>query len=238
MQEQHLEKKSQSPLYQQLMSRLKNDIVAGVYAPGARIPSEQLLCDTYGVSRVTVRKAMLDLVQEGLLVRRQGKGTFVAQERIQRNLQQITSFSDACRQTGHTASARLISAEWVQATAEDADKLNVRAGSRIVEIIRLRLCDSEPVMLEINRFPSAYEYLLEDSAEGSLYERLMQNGSMPSSAVHDISLGHATPMAARHLGCQPGDALLMLDEMVLDQHGEPLHLSRQWIRGDKYTFRI
>ena len=82
-----LEKKSQSPLYQQLMTRLKNDITAGVYPAGARIPSEQLLCDTYGVSRVTVRKAMLDLVQEGLLVRRQGKGTFVAEERIQRDLQ-------------------------------------------------------------------------------------------------------------------------------------------------------
>lgn len=85
MQDKPLEKKSQSPLYQQLMARLKNDILAGVYPSGARIPSEQLLCETYGVSRVTVRKAMLDLVQEGLLVRRQGKGTFVADERIQRD---------------------------------------------------------------------------------------------------------------------------------------------------------
>lgn len=85
VQDKPLEKKSQSPLYQQLMARLKNDILAGVYPSGARIPSEQLLCETYGVSRVTVRKAMLDLVQEGLLVRRQGKGTFVADERIQRD---------------------------------------------------------------------------------------------------------------------------------------------------------
>ena len=238
MQDKLLEKKSQSPLYQQLMSRLKNDIMAGVYPPGARIPSEQLLCDLYGVSRVTVRKAMLDLVQEGLLVRRQGKGTFVAQERIQRDLQQITSFSEACRQTGHTAGARLVSAELTEASAEDADKLGLSAGSRVVEIIRLRLCDGEPVMLEINRFPSGYDFLLEETAEGSLYERLMNRGCIPSSAVHDIALGHATPMAARQLGCQPGDALLLLDELVLDQHGEPLHLSRQWIRGDKYTFRI
>ncbi len=238
MQDKHLEKKSQSPLYQQLMSRLKNDILAGVYPPGARIPSEQVLCDTYGVSRVTVRKAMLDLVQEGLLVRRQGKGTFVAQERIQRDLQQITSFSDACRQTGHTAGARLVSAELTEASAEDAEKLGLASGSRVVEIVRLRLCDGELVMMEINRFPPSYDFLLEESAEGSLYERLVQQGCIPSSAVHDISLGHATPMVARQLGCQPGDALLLLDETVLDQHGEPLHLSRQWIRGDKYTFRI
>ena len=238
MQDKPLEKKSQSPLYQQLMSRLKNDITAGVYAPGARVPSEQVLCDTYGVSRVTVRKAMQDLVEAGLLVRRQGKGTFVAKERIQRNLQQITGFSQACMQNGHSAGARLVSAELVEADHGDAEKLGVLPGSRVVEIIRLRLCDGEPVMLEINRFPAAYDFLLQESAEGSLYERLMQHGLIPTSAVHDISLGHATPRAARQLGCQPGDALLLLDETVLDQHGEPLHLSRQWIRGDKYTFRI
>ena len=233
-----LEKKSQSPLYQQLMTRLKNDIMAGVYPAGARIPSEQLLCDTYSVSRVTVRKAMLDLVQEGLLVRRQGKGTFVAEERIQRDLQQITSFSAACRQMGHKATARLISAEMSAATPEDVEKLGVDAESSVVEICRLRLCDDDPVMLEINRFPASYAYLLSENAEGSLYELLTARGVKPATAVHDISLGHATPMVSRHLGCAQGDALLLLDELVLDQHGEPLHLSRQWIRGDKYTFRI
>ena len=233
-----MEKKSQSPLYQQLMARLKNDITAGVYAPGARIPSEQLLCDIYGVSRVTVRKALLDLVQEGLLVRRQGKGTFVAQERIQRNLQQITSFSEACRQTGHSAGAQLISAELVKASPEAAARMGLGDNENVVEIVRLRLCDGEPVMLEINQFPACYAFLLTETAEESLYGRLVRHGSMPSSAVHDISLGHATPAVARHLACQPGDALLLLDELVLDQHGEPLHLSRQWIRGDKYTFRI
>ena len=79
---------------------------------------------------------------------------------------------------------------------------------------------------------------LEESAEESLYALLTQRGVKPTSAVHDISLGHATPLVSRHLGCAQGDALLLLDELVLDQHGEPLHLSRQWIRGDKYTFRI
>ena len=238
MQDRCLEKKSQNPLYQQLMSRLREDIMAGVYAPGARIPSEQVICDTYGVSRVTVRKAMLDLVQEGLLVRRQGKGTFVAQERIQCNLQQITSFSQACQQKGHTATSVLVSAERTEASVEEAEKLRLKPGEDVVEIVRLRMCDGEPVMLEMNRFPASYDFLLQESAHSSLYGQLVERGCMPSSAVHDISLGHATPVVARHLGCQPGDALLLLDEVVHDQHGEPLHVSRQWIRGDKYTFRI
>ena len=78
----------------------------------------------------------------------------------------------------------------------------------------------------------------EENAEGSLYEQLRRRGIIPSSAVHDISLGHATPFVSKHLNTAQGDALLLLDEMVFDQHGEPLHLSRQWIRGDKFTFRI
>lgn len=233
-----LEKKSQSPLYQQLMTRLKNDILAGVYPPGARIPSEQLLCDTYGVSRVTVRKAMLDLVQEGLLVRRQGKGTFVADERIRRDLHQITSFSTACAQKGHTAGAKLISAQLEEAGNEDIEKLGLPAMSRVVEICRLRLCDGEPVMLEINRFPERYAFLLEEGGDGSLYATLRGHGVIPTSATHDISLGHATPMVSRYLNTEVGDALLLLDETVLDQQGEPLYLGRQWILGDKYTFRI
>jgi len=235
---QYLEKKSQSPLYQQLMTRLKNDIAAGLYPSGGRIPSEQLLCETYGVSRVTVRKAVLDLVQEGLLTRKQGKGTFVAGEKIRRDLNHITSFSASCAQRGHQADTRLISAQLIAPAAEDALRLDLSEGEQVLELCRLRLCDGEPVMLEINRFPAAYAYLREEAAEGSLYECLQRHGVIPASAVHDLALGHATPLVSKHLGTETGDALLLLDEIVHDQHGNPLHLSRQWIRGDKFTFRI
>jgi len=234
----YLEKKSQSPLYQQLMIRLKNDISAGVYPAGARIPSEQQLCETYNVSRVTVRKAILDLVQEGLLVRKQGKGTFVAGQRLQRDLRHVTSFTDACAQRGQRAETKLISAQLMPPAAEDAHLLGLPEDEDIFEIIRLRSIDGEPVMLEINRFPATFVYLKDEAAEGSLYTCLQAHGVVPASAVHDISLGHATPMVSKHLATEVGDALLLLDEVIHDQHGQPLHLSRQWIRGDKFTFRI
>ena len=237
MQDKPLEKKSQSPLYQQLMARLKNDILAGVYPSGARIPSEQLLCETYGVSRVTVRKAMLDLVQEGLLVRRQGKGTFVADERIQRDLLQITSFSAACRQNGHCAGTKVISAGLEEATQEDVEHLGAAPGGQVVEICRLR-CVMESRDAGVQPLSGSLRFLLDEALDGSLYDLLRQRGIVPTSAVHDISLGHATPMVGRHLGTAQGDALLLLNELVMDQHGLPLHSSRQWIRGDKYTFRI
>ncbi|MBR4069016.1 MAG: GntR family transcriptional regulator [Clostridia bacterium] len=235
---QYLEKTSRSPLYLQLMQRIRNDIGAGVYPAGGRIPSEQELCETYGVSRVTVRKAILDLVQEGLLVRRQGKGTFVAGQRLRRDLRSVTGFTHACTACGHQPDTRLITAQLIPASAEDALLLGLPQDARVLELCRLRLCDGEPVLLEIARFPAAYDYLRDEAADASLYACLNRHGVIPSSARRDISLGHATPFVSKHLGADVGDALLLLDETVLDQHGAPLHLSRQWIRGDKYTFRM
>ncbi len=233
-----LEKGSQNPLYQQLMQRLKNDVTSGAYPAGGRIPSEQTLCETYGVSRVTVRKAMLDLVQEGLLVRRQGKGTFVADARLTRDLQHITSFSDACAGQGRTASSRVIDLRRETARPEDVERLKVPEDAEVIELCRLRLCDGEPVMLEYNRFPAQYDFIERESVAGSLYDLLRAHGLIPSRAIHDISLGHATPAVSRQLATAEGEALMLLDETVLDQHDRPLHTSRQWIRGDKFTFRI
>ena len=233
-----LEKKSQNPLYQQLMRRLQNDVIAGVYPAGGRIPSEQVLCDTYGVSRVTVRKAMLDLVQEGLLVRRQGKGTFVADARLKRDLQHITSFTDACAGMGRAASTRVVEIKHEMARPEDVERLHVPQGGDVLELCRLRLCDDEPVMLEFNRFAGELAFLEREALTGSLYDLLRAHGLIPSRAIHDISLGHATPNVSRYLATAAGEALMILDETVFDQQDRPLHTSRQWIRGDKFTFRI
>jgi GntR family transcriptional regulator len=233
-----LQKTSESPLYRQLMQRLRNDITAGVYPAGERIPGEQALCGIYGVSRVTVRKALDEIVREELLVRRQGKGTFVAQEKIKRDLSRVTSFSDACAQIGQTAQTRLIERKREAATGEDRARLGVEEGGGVISICRLRLSDGEPVMLEYNRFSAALKFLLDDPLTGSLYRLLSNHGLAPSSAVHDISLGHAKEPVSRLLDTKTGDALLLLDQLVFDQHGNPLHLSKQWIRGDRFTFRI
>ena len=233
-----LEKKGQNPLYLQLMMRLKNDMIAGIYPPSGKIPSEQILCETYHVSRVTVRKALLELVLAGLLVRRQGKGTFVADKRLQRDLQSISSFSYACGRMGFTASAKPVSITWESVQPEDMDRLHVAEGGRVLEVCRVRLCADEPVMLETNRFPESFAYLEHQDLTVSLYDLLGKHGTVPSHAVHDITLGYATPLVDKHLGTSPGEAMLILDETVLDQNGRPIHTSHQWIRGDKFTFRI
>ena len=124
------------------------------------------------------------------------------------------------------------------ARTEDVERLQLPAGCDVLELCRLRLCDGEPVMLEYNRFSGELTFLERLDVSGSLYDVLREHGLIPTRAIHDISLGHATPTVSRYLGTAVGEALLLLDEIVFDQQNRPLHTSRQWIRGDKFTFRI
>lgn len=228
---------SASPLYRQLMERLRADIAAGVYPAHSRIPSEQSLCEAYGVSRVTVRKALSELTLEGLLKRQQGKGTFVSAPRLQRDLRDVSSFHDACRLMGCEPGARIIHAQLVPAGDRDREQLGC-TDAQVVEIVRLRLADDQPVMLETNRFPLSCAWLTEQKLSGSLYALLQKHGLIAQRGIHEISLTYATAAEARLLDTQPGSALLKLDQVIYDQHDRPLHTSHQVIRGDRFTFRI
>lgn len=232
-----LDADSHDPLYRQLMHKLRSDIVSGVYPVNSRIPSEQELCQTYAVSRVTVRKALLELTQEGMLKRCQGKGTFVSVPRLCKDLKDVNSFHDACRLLHVLPGTRVIHVQLTHASADDHEKLLCQ-DEQVLEIVRLRLADDLPVMLETNRFPLAYAWLLEEDLSGSLYSLLQQRQLEPTQGIHEISLCYATPYQARLLSIEANMALLQLDEVIYDQYSRPLLTSHQVIRGDRFTFRI
>ena len=238
MKKQILMTESYSPLYKQLMQKIRSDIAAGVYPVHSRIPSEQELCESYQVSRVTVRKALAELTQEGLLKRRQGKGTFVEIPRLCKDLKDVNSFHDACRMMGCVPGTRVLHAQLVHAEEEDVRDLMVDEDATVVELVRLRLADDTPVMLETNRFPGQYAWLLQEELTGSLYALLHSRGTEPGQATHEISLCYAAAQEARLLEVAPESALLALFEVIYDASGHPLHTSRQHIRGDRFTFRI
>lgn len=227
-----------NPLYRQLMLHLRNDIATGVYPVHSRIPSEQELCESYGVSRVTVRKALAELTRDGLLERYQGKGTYVCIPRIQRDLRVINSFTDACRGMGCEPSTRMIHTAVISADRDLAARLLCSPGDPVLEVQRLRLADGTPVMLETNHFAPAYAWLKNEELTGSLYALLRQHGVTPGQATHEVSLCYAGTAEARLLEVEPGSALLCLNEVIFDQEGQPLHTSRQHIRGDRFVFRI
>ncbi len=233
-----LQSESSSPLYHQLMQRLSEDIERGIYPVGSRIPPEHQLEESYKVSRVTVRRALAELTAEGLLERKQGKGTFVSTPKISQDLKSIHSFHDACKQNGLQCGTVVISVRETNAEAADLEELNLRDKDKVVETVRVRTADGTPVVLEKNHFSMAYAYLENENLSGSLYNILRDYGVEPKQASHDISLAFATEAQAKLLDVEPGTPLMQLHEVVYDQKGRPLHNSLQLIRGDRFVFRI
>ena len=227
-----------SPLYVQLMQKIKNSISTGELKTGSRIQPEQELCSVYGVSRITVRKAITELEKEGILEKKQGKGTFVTVPAIHRKLHAVNSFHDPCRMNGKKPSTRVLVLKTIVSGKQDVDELGVAPGSRVIETVRVHFADRVPVILEENHFSMAYSYLLESDLNGSLYNLLSECGAEPTQATHVISLKNASKQVAGLLKIEENTPVLYLHEVIYDQKGRPLHTSSQYIRGDIFAFRV
>ena len=233
-----LQADSSSPLYHQLMQRITADIERGTYPTGSRIPPEHELEQLYQVSRVTVRRALAELTAEGLLERKQGKGTFVSMPRGSQQLKSLHSFHDSCKMNKVSPATDVIHVKETAADKADTEELNLPSGSKVLETLRVRRADGIPVVLERNRFSMAYAYLQDLDLTGSLYSLLREYGVEPKLAVHDVSLHFATAEEAQLLDIKKDAPLVCLHEVIYDQRGRPLHNSIQLIRGDRFVFRI
>lgn len=233
-----LDQHTSDPLYAQITQKLKNDISSGVFPAGSRIPSETVLCSTYHVSRVTVRRALSDLASEGFLEKKQGKGTFVTSKRMNHGIKAVSSFHDTCRLNGMNPASEVICKKERPADENDIMRLKLQQGSHVIETIRVNSADGQPVVLEINHFSMAYSYLLEADLNGSLYGILQEYGISPAGGLHDISLCMADETVSELLSIKKGTPLILLEEVIFDKLGRPLHTSKQYIRGEKLVVRI
>lgn len=233
-----LQADSSSPLYHQLMQRITADIERGTYPTGSRIPPEHELEQLYQVSRVTVRRALAELTSEGLLERKQGKGTFVSMPKGKIQLKNLHSFHDSCKINKVKPSTDVIHVRETVASKADTEELNLDSGSRVLETLRVRRADGVPVVLERNRFSMAYAYLQDQDLTGSLYSLLREYGVEPKLAIHDVSLRFASQEEAEMLETEKDAPLVCLHEVIYDQRGRPLHNSIQLIRGERFVFRI
>ena len=233
-----LQAESVSPLYAQLMKQIRQDIHRGVYAVGTRIPPEHELEMKYGVSRVTVRRALQELTGDGLLERKQGKGTFVSMPRAQMPERAFRGFHDVCRRSGRVPSVRVLRVREVHADPRDREELSLSGDAYVVESVRLCLADGEPVMLETNHFSMAYAYLENAELSGSLYRLLQDYGVSAEKAVYDISQKRVSGQEAALLELAEDTPVLWVRLVVFDQKGRPLHNASQLIRGDRYTLHI
>ncbi len=229
-----------TPLYVQLMEELETSIRNGVYKPGDKIMTEAEMAREYGVSLITVRKAVGSLMEKGLVVRKQGKGTFVTKPKYSRNMKKLQSFTEMCEQMGVKPGARVLENRLIAADKKVADRLGIEPGSNVVYISRLRLADGEPVQVEKSYFPLKYAFLLEeDLNDGSMFECLKEKaGAKVASSEKMIELCRATAEEAALMDVKKGDYLLFVKSTAYDENGEPMYAGIQLINGDRFSLYV
>ena len=227
------------PLYHQLREALLEALQSGYWQEGDPIPTEREMCRNYDVSRITVRRAIEDLVRDGFLVTRQGKGTFVARPKIQRHLSQLKGFSDEMIEEGHRPGSRLLSLRHEPAAGKVADALGVEHGAWIWIVERLRLADEEPMGISRAHLhlPSG-TYLTPDELrqQQSLWGLLREKGITFASSEVTIQAVLATEQEAELLGVAPGVPLLLVEGVVCAPDGSPIEYYKMVNRGDRYKY--
>jgi GntR family transcriptional regulator len=234
-----LEPAAAVPLYHQLRERLR--AAARDCEPDAALPSEKEIMRLAGVSRATARRAIADLAQEGLLVARQGRGTFTAPRRVEAVLgRRPAGFTEAMRRLGRTPSTRVLLAETVRADAGLADRLQVPEGAGVHLVERLRLVDGEPAMVERAHLPAdLVPGLLDHDLGGSLYDLLqLRFGLAPAHGSESIVAVNADQRMARLLLVPAGAALLATARSTRTASDRELEYTIRHARGDRCSFFV
>lgn len=235
-----LDQDAMIPLYEQLMNVVEKEIREGKYQPGDRIMTEAEMAKAYGVSLITVRKAVSLLMEKGLVIRKQGKGTFVTKPKYSRNVKNLQSFSEMCTQMGVKPGGRMLKNQIVEADRKTAAALGVEPGTKVVYIERLRYADQDPVVIEKNYFALKYAFLLEETFDDTSLFRFLKekNGIRVASSEKLIELCRATAEEAKLLGIKRGDYLLFVRSTAYDGQGEPLYAGVQIINGDRFSLYV
>jgi len=232
-----IDKRSPLPLYAQLEALLLERIKQGEWQPNDRLPAEHELAGEYGVSKVTVRQALAHLAHAGVLRREQGRGTFVAEPRLQQGPRELTSFSEEMRRRGLRPSSVVLEGELIAAGPSVAEKLDLRESDRVFRFKRLRLADGAPMGLQTAYVPAdlAPGLLEADLAASSLYEVLsLRYGLVPVRAREIHCARVADAEEARWLGLPQGSAVLAAERVSFLENGRPLELVYSVMRGDRY----
>ncbi|GIV79044.1 phosphonate metabolism transcriptional regulator PhnF [Litorilinea aerophila] len=231
---------SATPLYIQIKDRLQEQIEAGAFEAGERLPSERELAQMYSVSRMTARQALQLLQQTGLVLTRVGKGTYV-NPKIHQDLQALTSFTQEMVSRGLVPSSRVLLAELQPAHHEVAVNLGIDPGDEVVVLQRIRCANEKPIALETAhlahaRFPGILND--HDFARVSLYQVLQGTyGVRLSWASQVIAARMPTPFERRALEMPSGTPVLSLARVSYDSNDRPVEYVRSCYHGERYELR-
>ncbi|MEH7108961.1 MULTISPECIES: GntR family transcriptional regulator [Bacillaceae] len=231
----------QEPLYMQIKKAIQSAILNETFKQGGKIPNETELMDQYKVSRVTVRKAVEELVKEGYLVKRHGIGTFVSHSKIDRKIKHVMGFTATCTANGLSSHSVVTKKEMMEPDSALKKVLNLEPDEKVIYIQRIRYAGDHPLMLENNYYPyNRFHFLMDESLEGSLYDLLREKyGIDPvKSGNTTLEIEVADEEKAQLLETSIGKALFFMNTIIHDQHGMPVHVGKQFIIGDRYQFTL
>lgn len=225
------------PLYLQLKRWIEDAIKHGSIKPGDALPSERDLATRADVSRVTVRKAVQQLVHDGVLVQRHGSGTFVAPQpqRVEQSLSQLTSFTEDMARRGMAVRAEWLDRGLYAPSPDETIILGLSAGEQVARIARLRLSEDAPLAIE--RASLAATVLPDPNSVGdSLYKYLERFGTRPVRAIQRIRAANIAEPDASLLQVPVGSAGLHIERISYLATGRVIEFTRSIYRGDTYDF--
>jgi GntR family transcriptional regulator len=225
---------SNLPLYQQLQRALREAIDQGVLGPAEALPAERQLATELGISRITVRKAIDGLVEEGLLVRRAGSGNFI-NTRFEKNFAKLTSFSEDMRSRGRTPRSVWLKRSEGLVTPEEALRLRLSPGAAVYRFNRIRFADEMPMCVEYATIAASALPSL-DAVDVSMYDALEAAGNRPVRALQRLSALLLNAEQARLLQTREGDAGLCVERLGFLRDGRAVEFCRSFFRGDMYDF--
>lgn len=242
LQDETLDKSSPVPLYYQLKTLLLNNIHSGGLQPGDSLPTEAELSEQFAISRSTVRQAMAALVNEGYLNRQKSKGTTVARPKLsQKFATSIETYRDEMRRLGVEPRTDVVRLRVIPATEAVAESLSLPAGARVVELVRVRYANGEPLVVVQTCLPhETCAFLLEhDFTQESLYEVLSRDYQTAVVRVRRvIEADTANARDSRYLGIATGFAVQQFRTVGYNRQNRPVEYSLARYRGDRNQFVV
>jgi DNA-binding GntR family transcriptional regulator len=226
------------PLYFQVEQRIEKAIMDGHLPAGARLENEVALGERLNLSRPTIRRAIQDLVDKGLLVRRRGIGTQVVHGRVTRGVE-LTSLFDDLNQGNQKPSTRVLSHTLDKANDTVADRLGVSVGSPVLHTKRVRIADGVPVAVLENWLPEQFADISESElSEVGLYEIIRSRGVAIRVAKQKIGARTSNAAEAALLDVDRGTALLTMERAAFDSSGKGIEFGSHYYRPDLYSFEM
>lgn len=233
------------PLWIQAVNLINREIAAGVLKPGMRLPPERELCQQLSISRVTLRKALGKLVEDGVLSASHGRGWYVAETAGPAAVSgtefpnSLESFTETAARMGLSAGSRVLRAETTPATLDQAEELSIAPGTPLFHLERVRLLDDVPIAIDVTRIPAQLAPSLTeaDFSEDSLYGKLAEAGIEPLRADATIEAREADATVAEELDLAVGKPVLVMRQVAVDRSEHPLFVSTITYAGDRYRLR-